>query len=619
MSWTNVFPVLTEDHLEDFRMEAIPEEKRELDEWFGVLRKINAQPDKPHVVAFSLFWKNATAGSAELPPATRERMMRAGELGLVERFHPWEHYVMPLLDALPGLVERHPGVAFRIYLARDLDFLIDDLVGLGCEVFWMRHPSIRYCPGGLWRFLAYGEKGKWVTISDTDRIGDLDADIERTKALAVTGHGAWRVPLAVDFSIEGNVSYCPFLGGQSGVKGGMPVTRLMKAFVWHSRRGTFQEMCEVPGCGPRKAKGTTWPDYWFDQWFLTAAVFPRIAARGLISFVPTSARSFILPLDIEYTMWANPESEIVYFPSKSCCGGGGSQGPVDKPAAKRPLLEVVRDEPAQPDPVAHPEVPRIAFLFLTRGDVHQPEIWREYVDSLGDRASVFSHPKSEAAQRGGFLDGTAVDGLVPTRWGDVSLVKATLRMLEAAMSDARTSHFMLLSESCIPVRPADELIRALQLDPRSRIGVEPLAEVQRKNPDKAGRIHSARGIATDHWHFHDQWLLLDRRAAAEVLREDLTERFSGVFAADESYFGTVLSLAGWNMGTEVVAKCPTWTQWGFQNSGPTGHSVVDGKTAARIAESGCFFARKFGVDSDVGRWRLHLRAGREDASSAGKS
>jgi hypothetical protein len=163
------------------------------------------------------------------------------------------------------------------------------------------------------------------------------------------------------------------------------------------------------------------------------------------------------------------------------------------------------------------------------------------------------------------------------------------------------------------------LIRALQLDPRSRIGVEPLAEVQRKNPDKAGRIHSARGIATDHWHFHDQWLLLDRRAAAEVLREDLTERFSGVFAADESYFGTVLSLAGWNMGTEVVAKCPTWTQWGFQNSGPTGHSVVDGKTAARIAESGCFFARKFGVDSDVGRWRLHLRAGREDASSAGKS
>jgi hypothetical protein len=163
------------------------------------------------------------------------------------------------------------------------------------------------------------------------------------------------------------------------------------------------------------------------------------------------------------------------------------------------------------------------------------------------------------------------------------------------------------------------LIRALQLDPRSRIGVEPLAEVQRKNPDKGGRIHSARGIAEDHWHFHDQWLLVDRRAATEVLRDDLTERFSRVFAADESYFGTVLSLAGWNMKTQVVAKCPTWTQWAFQNSGPTCHSAVDAKTAARIAESGCFFARKFGVNSDVGRWRLHSRAERVGASSSAAS
>lgn len=44
-----------------------------------------------------------------------------------------------------------------------------------------------------------------------------------------------------------------------------------------------------------------------------------------------------------------------------------------------------------------------------------------------------------------------------TAWADWSLVEATLRLCEAALRDPEITHFQLLSESCLPIRPVREL------------------------------------------------------------------------------------------------------------------------------------------------------------------
>ena len=50
------------------------------------------------------------------------------------------------------------------------------------------------------------------------------------------------------------------------------------------------------------------------------AVCPRPARPGVLTFVPTDARSKILPLDIEFTKWAHPRNEVVNFPTgDGCC------------------------------------------------------------------------------------------------------------------------------------------------------------------------------------------------------------------------------------------------------------------------------------------------------------
>lgn len=51
---------------------------------------------------------------------------------------------------------------------------------------------------------------------------------------------------------------------------------------------------------------------------------------------------------------------------------------------------------------------------------------------------------------------------VETRWGDWSLVAATHRLMQHALEDASVTHFQLLSEACLPVRPVAEFERYLR-------------------------------------------------------------------------------------------------------------------------------------------------------------
>ena len=333
MSWTDVFPVLSDEMLDAYRQGASGAELAQYDEWLGLERIYPAKdrktqpPDgtaktKPHVVSATLFWKHVNGADPNLPAPTRERMVMAKRMGLVKRFSPWESYVEPLIRYSPGAMQRHPTVTFRLYLARDLDFLIDDFTSLGWEVHLMRSPSLRYCPGGFWRFLALGERGKLVTVIDTDRMSDVDGEIARTQMMDDLGLGLWRVPgyygidnhltTTQDEEVD-RVRYRPLLGGHFGGKGGLPVREMIEAFIWHTEHGTLPVMANLPRRGPVPIHRVAWPDYGYDEWFQLAALYPRMVPRGTLTFLPADAQSLLLPSDIEYVTWANRRSEIVYF------------------------------------------------------------------------------------------------------------------------------------------------------------------------------------------------------------------------------------------------------------------------------------------------------------------
>lgn len=328
MNWSDVFPILTDELIDEYAARATRSFKREAAGWFAEQRTVNPRPVQ-HIVSVSLFWKNIRSTQPEIVIRDRAWFMNAGRRKLL-RFEPWTHYVKPLLEgayALQG--SGREDVAFRVYLAADLEFLIPDLVEAGCEVRLMQSKSLRHNPGAMWRFLALAETDRLITVVDADRAAHPFPDILRTERMAEAGLCWWRVPTWGELNEMGTVSYRPFLALQFGTTGGLAEVKLMmQALVWACQEKKIETFAKLPNFVPVEVHGTVWPDYGFDEWFMLSAVYPRAAYDGLLSFVPSDAKSRLLPLDIQYATKANPRSELVFFGNTAagCCGTEPSQG-----------------------------------------------------------------------------------------------------------------------------------------------------------------------------------------------------------------------------------------------------------------------------------------------------
>lgn len=229
------------------------------------------------------------AGEAELPTPTREILQNAVDLGYAKRFNPWDHYVLPLLKLTPGILEKNPEATLRVNLAKDLEFLSADLVAVGCEVYLMKSSSINFAPGGLWRFLPFSEEGKQVTVTDIDRLNEIESDLVRTRIMAQSGLGAWRVPVPTDLTGDFRVCYLPFMGCQFGVRGGIfDVRELLEAFTWQCLRDAVNYQVIFPNCGPLPIQAHTWPSYGFDEFFMNVAAYPRLAQHGMHTYFATA-------------------------------------------------------------------------------------------------------------------------------------------------------------------------------------------------------------------------------------------------------------------------------------------------------------------------------------------
>lgn len=270
----------------------------------------------------------------------------------------------------------------------------------------------------------------------------------------------------------------------------------------------------------------------------------------------------------------------------------------------RPAGPVVVQEPKEADQ-GNNASPRLGLLFLTRGDVNQPDVWREFVNESAGGVKVFSHPKDAGAADAGFLAGSLIKQRIETKWGDVSLVRAMMALLREGLKDDSLTHFAFLSESCVPVRPWGEIKRRLRTDPRSMLDETDANEMK---PEHFRRIAKAWGVPARCWRMHSQWCLLARDAAECVTEFDFTEHFKSVFAADEHYIGTVLALRGFDEERRISRCATTWVRWGDESgtSRPQTIGAVDVLLAGELAGFPGFFARKIANDSEIGRWRLHL-------------
>lgn len=246
--------------------------------------------------------------------------------------------------------------------------------------------------------------------------------------------------------------------------------------------------------------------------------------------------------------------------------------------------------------------PKLGLLFLTRGDVNHPEIWREFLDDAGEEVRGFAHAKE--LESAGSLEKHLIGEWHDTKWGDISLVRAMLALLKAGLANPDLTHFAFVSESCVPVKSWREIRKRFDIDPRSMMKIEDAGTMK---PKHLARLGAVKDLPVRTMRTHSQWALLSREAAECVTEHDFTGHFAAIEAPDEHYFGTVLALRGYPLQDRVICSGPTWVKWeddgGFDR--PVSLERVSLPTAGELATFSGFFARKFPVGSDIARWGLH--------------
>lgn len=253
-------------------------------------------------------------------------------------------------------------------------------------------------------------------------------------------------------------------------------------------------------------------------------------------------------------------------------------------------------------PTVSKRQPKLGLLFLTRGDVHHPEIWREFVEEEPGSVRVFSHAKFPGQLRGGFLEGSEIRQRYETAWGTISLVRASRALLLEALEDESLTHFALLSESCVPIRPLPEILRRLELDPRPQFSFKTLKQAVARHVSRIGAVPQ---VPIGCWRFQSQWWLMDRAAAVFAAGEDFTPYFEKMFVPDEAYFATVLSMQGYPLEGEVLKKDVTWTWWEKDAGSPNEWPKLPMSKVRAMLHSGAMFARKFPKGADIGKLGLH--------------
>lgn len=101
---------------------------------------------------------------------------------------------------------------------------------------------------------------------------------------------------------------------------------------------------------------------------------------------------------------------------------------------------------------------KIALCFLTYGNLSKPQIWRNQLNLNDHLFSVYIHSKDYFTDNVYNFDEYIIPNKIhDTYWGEISLVKATLRLFQEAYLDDRNIFFILLSDKCIPLKPLREI------------------------------------------------------------------------------------------------------------------------------------------------------------------
>ncbi|CAN6451563.1 unnamed protein product [Victoria cruziana] len=217
----------------------------------------------------------------------------------------------------------------------------------------------------------------------------------------------------------------------------------------------------------------------------------------------------------------------------------------------------------------HKIVPKVAFMFLTRGTIPLAPFWVKFFKGHDGLFTIYMHGPpsygSEASDRSVFHGRRIPSQAV--QWGRSSMLDAERRLLANALLDFSNQRFVLVSESCIPLFNFSTIYDYLMGSDRSFVGVF-------DDPTGAGRGRYNRRMWPDvrlsDWRKGSQWFEVDRKLAVEVVSD---RKYYALFRdhctppcyVDEHYLPTLVNK---HYGSVNANRSLTFVDWSWGGSHP---------------------------------------------------
>ncbi|GAB2223028.1 hypothetical protein Droror1_Dr00017163 [Drosera rotundifolia] len=253
-------------------------------------------------------------------------------------------------------------------------------------------------------------------------------------------------------------------------------------------------------------------------------------------------------------------------------------------------------------------VPKIAFMFLTKGPLPLAPLWERFFKGHEEFYSIYIHSLPsyhEEVSSSSIFYRRHVPSQV-AEWGRMSMCDAERRLLANALLDISNEWFVLLSESCIPLFNFSIVYHYIK---RSRYSF--MGAFDDPGPYGRGRYNPNMEpeVQLTQWRKGSQWFEVSRKLAIQIVRDTTFYPKFDAFCkpacyVDEHYFPTMLTI----QAPELLAnRSLTWVDWTRGGAHPAtfGRGDITPEFLKRIVErrnclyngqpsSFCeLFARKF--------------------------
>lgn len=230
---------------------------------------------------------------------------------------------------------------------------------------------------------------------------------------------------------------------------------------------------------------------------------------------------------------------------------------------------------------------KVALVFLTRNGVNHPTLWKNLIQTNSDKFNVYIFSKNPLEDH--FFNSFRLEETVPTQW-DYHILAWQL-LLKKAYQDPENYKFVYLSESCVPIRPLEEIYQTLTSNDTSY-----MCFAGPWWPKDSPR--EVLSLPVEHRFGNHEWVILNRRHA-EMIVEDkaVIDIVSRCWIDSESYPSTLFSVNGC-LG-EFCNRTSTYVNWNLAEGGGAhpyhfrDDSPFNRDMLLKAKESGHFFARKF--------------------------